>query len=640
MYVDHLALVLNARLKGEHGSFRQAYSSFDQVYLLVRRVSAGFGTATIPAIYFAAAPLGTATALGASALMAAATLHVRESKYATTDAGAVFWITLCLAMIVRIALKGKGRYYLAAGLLAGFATATKYPAGVLIPAIAVAHLEARLREGRSLWRSFRDIRIFVAGFGAIVAFVCGTPYFFLDWTQTVGDYKYQRGFVVDGLANPQTTYGVRWLFFHAAPESFGIVMMALFLAAMIWMALRPRLATYPLLAFVLVACVSMTRSHYVFYRYLVFPLPALILLAAAFLADLTGLATPRLGRGAAGAALCGALGLLVLPSLLRDIELDRLLLQPDSRVIAREWIEHNIPPGSRIAVTDMGNQCGKPRLPPYYQLVPIGPVEALRAHQVQLGAVGLPAADSFLFERTLAVAGGRSREERKTGPGSQSDHAGERPAGLRSQRRLLCSDRKNLEHGPGRSDNPNLAPGLSASLYLSGNHPDRPGDLRAEGPAARSTGAPAGARDGRDGHLHGQFVRPAPTSCRRHAARRIGIGSDRSSAGRCHNYHGAGAGSAGNGEPAGRRQMRDRRGENLRCLRTVGSRRERFHERIGRARSRRQRLHNCHGRAWSRRGRFQDRLDPDSGRPCDRRPMPVRRSRRRSGFGRGAGHAA
>ena len=244
---------------------------------------------------------------------------MRESKYWTTDAGAIFWITLCLAMMVRIALNGKGRYYLAAGLLAGFATATKYPAGVLIPAIAAVHLEARLREGRSLWRSFRDIRIFVAGFGTIVAFVCGTPYFFLDWTQTVGDYKYQRGFVVDGLANPQTTYGVGWLFFHAAPESFGIIMMTLFLAAMIWMALRPRPTTYPLLVFVLVACVLMTRSHYVFYRYLMFPLPALILLAAAFLADLTGLATPSLGPRAAGAALCAALGLLVLPSLLRDI---------------------------------------------------------------------------------------------------------------------------------------------------------------------------------------------------------------------------------------------------------------------------------------------------------------------------------
>ena len=30
----------------------------------------------------------------------------------------------------------------------------------------------------------------------------------------------------------------------------------------------------------------------------------------------------------------------------------------------------------------MGNQCGKPRLPPYYQVVPIGPVEALRAQRV------------------------------------------------------------------------------------------------------------------------------------------------------------------------------------------------------------------------------------------------------------------
>ena len=381
MYVDHLALFLNGRLRGER-DFRQAYDSFDRVYLLVRRVSAGFGTATIPAIYFAAAPLGPVAALGASALMAAATLAVRESKYATTDAGTVFWITIGLAMIVRMALTGKGRYYLAAGLVTGFAIATKYPAGVLIPAIAVAHLEARVREGRSLWRSFRDIRIYVAGLGTIIAFVCGTPYFFLDWGQTAHDYIYQRGFVVDGLPNPLATYGFKWLFLHAAPDSLGIVMMTLFLAAMLWMALRPRLATYPLLAFVLAACASMTRSRYVFYRYLVFPLPGLIILAAAFLADLYGLAAPRLGRRAAGGLLCAALALLAMPSLARDIELNRLLLRPDSRVVARDWIERNIPPGSAIAVSDIGNMCGKPRIPPYYHWVPIEPVDSLREKNV------------------------------------------------------------------------------------------------------------------------------------------------------------------------------------------------------------------------------------------------------------------
>lgn len=385
MYVDHLALILYARTKGNRANFRETYVADDGAlaYLVGRRVSAAFGTATIPAIYFAAAPFGPEAALGASALMAISTLHVRESKYATTDAGAIFWLTLCLVMVMRMIYCGEERYYLAAGLFAGLAAATKYPAGILIFAIAAAHVEARAREGRSLWRSFRDIRIYLAGFATVAAFVCATPYFFLDWPQTFNDYVYQRGFVLDGLPNPLATYGWSWLLLHAMPDSFGISMLLLLLVAMAWMAFRRRPGVLSLLVFVLVACTVMTRSRYVFYRYLVVPLPGMIVLAGAFFADLVKLATPRLGALKARALLGWGLALLILPSFIRDIELNRLLLRADSRTVAREWIERNIPIGSEIAATDVGNLCGKPQLSEGYRWVPLASLDSLRGKKVR-----------------------------------------------------------------------------------------------------------------------------------------------------------------------------------------------------------------------------------------------------------------
>jgi hypothetical protein len=315
--------------------------------------------------------------------MAIATLHVRDSKYWTTDTGAIFWLTLGLAMVMRIVYRGRERDYLAAGLIAGLATATKYPAGVLIFPIAIGHLEARAREGRSLWRSAFDIRIWLAGFATPVAFVCGTPYFFLDWPQTIHDYIYQRGFVLDGLPNPLATYGWPWLMLHAAPDSFGAAMLALFVVAILWKALRRQPGVPSLILFVLIACTLMTRSRYVFYRYLLIPLPAMVMLAGMFLADLMRLAAPSLGLPKARVALGCGLALLVLPSLIRDIELNELLLRTDSRTLAREWIEHHVARGSSIAVTDIGNLCGKPQLSDHYHWVALEPLDSLRAKNVR-----------------------------------------------------------------------------------------------------------------------------------------------------------------------------------------------------------------------------------------------------------------
>lgn len=385
MYVQHAALKYYAWLIGERRNFRAAYGSDGQAlaYLVARRTSAAFGTATVPALYFAAAPaFGPEAAVAASAIATFATLLVRESKYATTDAAMMFWLTMALAMVLRLVKRGRTVDYLGAGFFAGLATATKYPAGAVVFAVAAAHLGICRRERRSIWLTIGDPGIYLAAGTAAVTFFCATPYMILDWAQTVNDFAYQRGFLLYGVGNTAAGYGWSWLMGLAMPNALGVGLQIFLLAAMVRALIRPRPGTLSLLTFLAVAFVGMTRSHYVFYRYLMVPFPAMALLAGLMLADLKQLAAARLGeRRAAAFALIG-LVVLMLPSLVRDVELNRLLRQTDTRTLARQWIEAHIPPGGAIAATDNTTPYGKPQLYTV-RVVPFGPPDLLKREGVQ-----------------------------------------------------------------------------------------------------------------------------------------------------------------------------------------------------------------------------------------------------------------
>ena len=315
--------------------------------------------------------------------MTVSTLHVRESKYATSDAGAIFWLVLCLAMVSRMVYAGRETNSLMAGCFAGLAVATKYPAGAVIAAIVVGHGEARVHEGRSILRSLLDIRIYLAGFATLVTFLCATPYFVLDWGQTVHDYLYQRGFVLDGLPNPLATYKWSWLMLHAAPDAYGYALMGLFIGAASWTVLHRKPGTVALLAFVVACILPLIQSRYLFYRYLVFPLPGFVLLAAALMSDLIESTQTRLGFIGARAVVFAGIVLLLLPSIHNDLALNRLLLRDDTRTIGRKWIEANIPPGTEIAVSDVANLCGKPQLPQRYRYVALQPLDILKKENIQ-----------------------------------------------------------------------------------------------------------------------------------------------------------------------------------------------------------------------------------------------------------------
>lgn len=383
MYVQHAALWAYGNLAGYRHNFRDAYGADAQAlaYLVARRVSAAMGTATIPVIYLAAAyGFGPPAGLSAAAIMAVATLPVRESKYATTDAAGVLWLSLALWFLLRMVRRGQVTDYLAAGALTGLAIATKYPAGALVGGLVVAHFEARAAHGQSGLGGLVDERLYLMGLVCAAVFVCATPYFFLDWPRTVADFNYQRGYILYGVPNPQAGYGWGWLWLNAMPDSLSWPLVALFALAMGWAVLRPGQGTWALLAFIWLAFLGMTQSHYVFYRYVMVPLPAMVILAGGMIATVFAWVRARIGpRRAVGAVTLG-LAILLFPAAVRDVQLDRLLARRDTRSLAHQWIDAHISPGSVIAATDPGTPYGKPPLEwGRYRIVPFVNLAVARA---------------------------------------------------------------------------------------------------------------------------------------------------------------------------------------------------------------------------------------------------------------------
>jgi hypothetical protein len=377
MYIQHFALLAYAKAHGQQDDFRQFYQgdNYPTAHLVARGASATLGAATVPAIYYATAPIfGVPAGLTAAAIITFSSIHVLNSKFATTDVGTVFWLSLAIAMILRIAHYGRWRDYILAGVFSGLATATKYPAGAIVFGVAAAHLGASWR-GRGLWRAFLDPRIYVAAVITFLAFFLGTPYTLLDWAQTLRDYTYQRTFVVNGYS--AAGYGWRWLFLRSMPDCFGFALCSLFLLGIVWSIMGKR-GTLSLVAFIAATFIALIRSHQLFYRYILIPFPAMVVLAAILVADLIELAKAQLGHRQGLAVGVAGLTLMLAPSFIRDLQLDRLLSRTDTRILARQWIMDHIAPGSGIAEIDDTTLYGKPPLRDLYRVEGFADPDLLR----------------------------------------------------------------------------------------------------------------------------------------------------------------------------------------------------------------------------------------------------------------------
>jgi len=282
---------------------------------------------------------GNRVGLVAALLMAVAFLPVHWSHFATNDVAAMVAATLSLLGSALI-LKNPGwRAYLVAGAGLGVAVGTKYTAGiVLLPLLTAAFFHWRADRRRAF------VGVAVAGVASVIIFLLAVPSLVVD-TQSVLDELNRLNLPGEGspkIGQAQEsgfryylwvlTWGLGWL--ACAGAVFGGV----------WLAVKDRRAALVLIPAPIAYLLFMGGQPAFFGRWLLPVFPFIVLLAAFGAVRLADFVTRRLGWSPVP-VLVVLTALLCAQSLIHVVHMNRALGRTDTRTMAAEWMQANVPPG-------------------------------------------------------------------------------------------------------------------------------------------------------------------------------------------------------------------------------------------------------------------------------------------------------
>ncbi|MFC7536721.1 glycosyltransferase family 39 protein [Sphingomonas sp. GCM10030256] len=360
-----------------------AYADPAMLFLPVRVVMALLGTACVALTYLLGRRLfGRPEGLLAAGFLALNGLHIAWSQVIRTDIHASVFMLAALLFAARL-VRGGGRMRdaVAAGVLTGFAIATKWPAATVF--VGIIGATAHLALSRAITMRRGAMLVGASGAATIAGLFLASPFVFIDYPTVLSNLSgearpFHLGHTGGGfLSNLGTYLGV-----HAA-ESMGWLGLALALVGIAVVALRSAEGGAILLPATVAFFVGICAQHLIWSRWLLPGLPFLSLFAAvAVMAGVRWL----VGRVPAKArpALAGlAAAMALLPSAAGALDQSRERAN-DTRAQAVAWVVANAPPGSRIVLEHLEL---KLRSHPFRFLFPIGRAGCLDGEGLLKGGV-------------------------------------------------------------------------------------------------------------------------------------------------------------------------------------------------------------------------------------------------------------
>jgi hypothetical protein len=350
-------------------------------YLAARAIVAGFGVAAVGLTYLLGARLaGRGAGLAAALLVAVSPVEVFTAHMVRPDV--VLEAFVLLAFLAFLRLGPEWRADMLAGFALGAATAVKFTGVLLAP----SYLAQRL-----IVPGFRVSRLALAAVAALVAFAVCSPFTFIHFAAAVRGVQIQVSHHYEIREHgPELYLEMAWTYGLALLKSFGPVALLLVaggaaLAARDWRRWLG-LLVYPV---VVIGVLSTAEVHYD--RHLVPTLGVLAILA--------GRAIASIGKRSPVAAVCATVAAAALP-LAASIDYVRGVSVPGTRDAVLDWMDGNLPPGSRIvsSVGDLGLDRSR------YEVVDVPRLdERTRPLALQADAVISGPGDSELLVRQLAT---------------------------------------------------------------------------------------------------------------------------------------------------------------------------------------------------------------------------------------------
>jgi 4-amino-4-deoxy-L-arabinose transferase-like glycosyltransferase len=321
-------------------------TALPELFLISRGFSAIVGALSIVIVFLIVRRIVSdrRAAWLAALLLAVEWIDVKNSQYIRPDTFVVFFELLTVFFALRIMDDPRLRNYLLAGISAGLATSFKYNAALIFLAILVAHV---FSSGTR--RVFRK-EIFLAAACSALAFLLTTPYAVLDLPQFLAIGPLQAASIYATGHSGAEGDTLSWYIQFFLQTQGWILLPALgeVIAILFW---RERkgliLVVFPAVYYVLI---NLFTVH--FDETALPIIPFLLILAALFLARLDVFISSRriFPRALINVAWVGVAIAAALPPLGATAQSNVQLLQRDARDQAREWIDANLPSGSRIAL--------------------------------------------------------------------------------------------------------------------------------------------------------------------------------------------------------------------------------------------------------------------------------------------------
>jgi hypothetical protein len=324
---------------------REFFLDPTRLYWSGRLLSTLCGVATIAVVgVWTARMAGRAAGLLAAAVMAIAPIAIMDAHYVKHDVPVTLLIMLVHRILGRIMMTGGAaarRDVWVAGALAGLATSTHYYAVFVVLPVAAILLTQPGVSWADRWRD--GLR---AGAAALIVFIAASPFFLPELSMAWRDITQNREIVMDRATEATGWFSSLGRYVTLFRDFGTSLLVPLFgVAGFLGGGRRARLFLLFPVAFLLFISNTVPAT-----RYLNPLLP--------FFAAGTGMFVARLMINSLAwksvwsrrLAWTVVTMFFVVPGLLRSLQLGMFFNQTDTRTLARQWIETQVPAGSTVLV--------------------------------------------------------------------------------------------------------------------------------------------------------------------------------------------------------------------------------------------------------------------------------------------------